>query len=456
MIKNKIKIFMAVIASIICMGAGMIIGTQSNAAVKNNPNSNVKGWNISAPETTRAPGSAFTYNVYPSTNKKSAWIYHIDVDPNMDYSTLNIPQTINGMTVTRLGWVYVPSKNDDFLDTDEFNQTIFGAIVEQCHGASGSYIPLGDNLRNRTYISMSVSSITIPNTVTQLQESTFSGIVNLREITIPDGVSVIPAELFYGCSSLESVKLPKALNSIDPSAFTDCHKLQNMELSNECQTFKIMNKSIVNKNDMSLVYCYASGDKYNIPKGIKTLKTFSFTNCTAKNIHIPASVKKIEQKAFHRSNGYSSRNISNMTVSKKNKVYAKDGQTIYNKKNKTLTVAIITGKPDETKYVMSNKVKKLTICQSTINMDEWEEAIENLYVSKNLKKVGFRGFGVVFNANNVYYTSKKVPKLLKTNKTWSPLPIFTNIHVLKEANAEYKKLYKKHHCLGNVDKWNTY
>ena len=218
MIKNKIKIFMAVIASIICMGAGMIIGTQSNAAVKNNPNSNVKGWNISAPETTRAPGSAFTYNVYPSTDKKSAWIYHIDVDPNMDYSTLNIPQTINGMTVTRLGWVYVPSKNDDFLDTDEFNQTIFGAIVEQCHGASGSYIPLGDNLRNRTYISMSVSSITIPNTVTQLQESTFSGIVNLREITIPDGVSVIPAELFYGCSSLESVKLPKALNSIDPSA----------------------------------------------------------------------------------------------------------------------------------------------------------------------------------------------------------------------------------------------
>ena len=77
MIKNKIKIFMAVIAFIICMEAGMIIGTQSNAAVKNNPNSNVKGWNISAPETTRAPGSAFTYNVYPSTDKKSAWIYHI-------------------------------------------------------------------------------------------------------------------------------------------------------------------------------------------------------------------------------------------------------------------------------------------------------------------------------------------------------------------------------------------
>ena len=43
----------------------MCIRDRSNAAVKNNPNSNVKGWNISAPETTRAPGSAFTYNVYP-------------------------------------------------------------------------------------------------------------------------------------------------------------------------------------------------------------------------------------------------------------------------------------------------------------------------------------------------------------------------------------------------------
>lgn len=101
---------------------------------KNNPNSNVKGWNISAPETTRAPGSAFTYNVYPSTDKKSAWIYHIDVTLIWIIQLLIFLQTINGMTLTRLGWVYVPKQNDDFFDTDEFNQTIFGAIVEQCHG----------------------------------------------------------------------------------------------------------------------------------------------------------------------------------------------------------------------------------------------------------------------------------------------------------------------------------
>ena len=323
--------------------------------------------------------------------------------------------------------------------------TIFGAWVEQCHGCPG-------------YCAASTrfTEMTIPDTITELQETAFSGMSKLEKVQIPDGVKVIPSELFYGCDRLKSVKLPKSMESFEPSALTDCHKLNKITLSGN-ESFSIKGKCLVSNKDKSVIFCFANGKKYSIPKGIKKIKKYSFTNCIVKTVHIPASVTMIEGAAFHRTNSYSSRNIQNVTISAKNKVYAKDGQTIYNKKDGTLTIAIVKGIKDKTKYVMSNKVKYLkNYSQSTVNMDEWDESIVNLYVSKNLKKVDEYGWGVVHNARNVYFTSRKVPKVSKKDPNYSNLPVFANIFVPKSANRQYRKLYKENKETEFVDGWKTY
>lgn len=444
MIKTIRKIIPAVAALIIGGISAFAFNAEAEASDVNKKQ--IEGWNTAVTETEVVTGSAFTYNAYVSEDNKRAWIYNIEVDEKTDSSNLVIPAAINGKTVTKLGWVNVPRITaDDYFD-EGFNRTIFGSWVEQCHGCPG-YCREASGIKY----------MTIPDTVTELQETAFSGMSNLGKVTIPDGVKDIPAELFYGCDKLKSVKLPESMESFAPSALTDCPKLNKITLSRKCTNYSVNGKCLVYNKDKAVVFCFATGKKYNIPKGIKKINMYSFTNCIIKTVHIPASVNLIEGAAFHRSNGYSSRNIQNITISPKNKVYAKDGQTIFNKKDKSLTIAVIKWKNNKSKYVMSDKVKVLkNYSQSTINMDEYEEHIDKLYVSKNLKRVEEYGWGVVQNSSNVYFTGKKVPKVSKKDPSYANLPIFTHIHVPKAADKQYKKLYRDNKMDDYVDKWSVY
>jgi hypothetical protein len=50
-----------------------------------------------------------------------------------------------------------------------------------------------------------LTSYTIPNSVTKIEHSTFSGCHHLTSITIPNSVTSIGWYAFYGCSSLTSI-----------------------------------------------------------------------------------------------------------------------------------------------------------------------------------------------------------------------------------------------------------
>ena len=195
--------------------------------------------------------------------------------------------------------------------------------------------------------------------------------------------------MFFGCDKLKTVKLPSGMSQLNPSAFDKCRKLSKMTISSKSKSFSVMDKCIVNNKDKSLVFCYASDKKYNIPKGVKVLKKNSFVGCRSKSIHIPASVKKIEGATFEDSYGKTLGKIHDVTVAKNNKIYARDGYTIYNKKDKTLSIAIAAynKKNEEYTYVMSNKVKRLTKEQNLVNIyaSLYGKALDKVYMSKKLK-----------------------------------------------------------------------
>ena len=56
----------------------------------------------------------------------------------------------------------------------------------------------------------SITSITIPDSVTSIGECAFRGCTNLESITIPDSVTSIGATAFSDCESLMSVSIGKA------------------------------------------------------------------------------------------------------------------------------------------------------------------------------------------------------------------------------------------------------
>ena len=74
----------------------------------------------------------------------------------------------------------------------------------------------------------SLTSITIPDSVTSIGTSTFNGCTSLKSVTIPDSVTSIGKNAFYGCTSLKSVTIGNSVTSIGQLAFYNCTSLTSV------------------------------------------------------------------------------------------------------------------------------------------------------------------------------------------------------------------------------------
>ena len=71
-------------------------------------------------------------------------------------------------------------------------------------------------------------STVIPNSVTSIGSSAFSGCSGLTSVTIPNSVTSIGNYAFYYCSGLTSVTIPNSVTSIGNYAFRDCSELTDV------------------------------------------------------------------------------------------------------------------------------------------------------------------------------------------------------------------------------------
>ena len=78
----------------------------------------------------------------------------------------------------------------------------------------------------------SLTSITIPNSLTSIGIYAFSDCSSLTSITIPNSVTSIKGYAFYKCSSLTSITIPNSMTSIGGSAFRDCSGLTSVTIPN--------------------------------------------------------------------------------------------------------------------------------------------------------------------------------------------------------------------------------
>ena len=77
-----------------------------------------------------------------------------------------------------------------------------------------------------------MTSITIPNSVTSIGNSAFSGCTSLTSITIPNSVTSIGPVAFGYCSSLTSITIPNSVTSIGNYAFEYCSSLTSITIPN--------------------------------------------------------------------------------------------------------------------------------------------------------------------------------------------------------------------------------
>ena len=101
----------------------------------------------------------------------------------------------------RFNGIYISSKMKSSLDHSH-------PYCELCMNLEGKAI----NKYNGTE-----EEITIPDGVTSIGLSAFSGCTSLTSITIPDSVTSIVYSAFYGCSALTSVTFKLDENNVENS-----------------------------------------------------------------------------------------------------------------------------------------------------------------------------------------------------------------------------------------------
>ena len=85
---------------------------------------------------------------------------------------------------------------------------------------------------NAFYGCSSLTSVTIPNSVTSIGDYAFDGCSGLTSVTIPNSVTAIGNSAFDGCSGLTSVTIPNSVTSIGESAFCGCSGLTSVTIPN--------------------------------------------------------------------------------------------------------------------------------------------------------------------------------------------------------------------------------
>ena len=81
------------------------------------------------------------------------------------------------------------------------------------------------------YNCASLTSVTLPVGIEQLENSAFNGCTALEAVTLPaSGLTVIGWSAFAGCSKLPSLTLPEGLQTIGQNAFYECHELAALHI----------------------------------------------------------------------------------------------------------------------------------------------------------------------------------------------------------------------------------
>lgn len=166
----------------------------------------------------------------------------------------------------------------------------------------GGYLDLHQAYHGAFEDEDSLTSVTLPNSVTSIGNSAFYSCSYLTRVTIGSGVTSIGEYAFYYCSNLTSITIPNSVTSIGGRAFSYCGLT-----------------SIV------------------IPNSVISIGDFAFCPCSSlTNVTIGSGVTSIGEYAFSAFNDNYYSNLLTITVSPDNLNYSSEDGVLFDKSKTVL------------------------------------------------------------------------------------------------------------------------
>lgn len=182
-------------------------------------------------------------------------------------------------------------------------------------------------LADKAFYEKHVTTVVVPDSVTEIGEACFSGDNYLVSLTLPDGLAELPPIALESCYSLMDFELPKGLKTIGASAlqaifylthltipagvtdieqmnFLMMHGLEEVSVAEGSTsfTYDAENGLLMTADKARLLHCFfhlAPQKEIILPEGMKTIDPFAFHyDVTVEKIVLPEGAETIGLLAF--------------------------------------------------------------------------------------------------------------------------------------------------------------
>ena len=210
-------------------------------------------------------------------------------------SILNIPETIDGKTVTAIG--DNAFQNNTAIRIAMLPDTVAsigGSAFEGCGNLT--IVSFGENLTEINGAAFagctSLKQIELPAGLTHLGDYAFSDCASLTQIELPESLPRLGFRAFNNCASLLRIELPEGLTCLDAGAFNNCTAVEYAYIPSTLEICEFGFEGPLNN-------C-ASLDDIEFGEGLSLIPEHLFNNCTGlTHIEIPDTVTSIGDSAFN-------------------------------------------------------------------------------------------------------------------------------------------------------------
>ena len=215
---------------------------------------------------------------------------------NLNYSSEN------GLLLSKNGDSIMCGVNGDVTIPSSVT-TIDERAFYNCSGLTAIMIPpsvtsIGDSA---FYGCRGLTSVIIPSSVTSIEASAFSGCTGLTSVVMHEGVMSIGRASFCGCSALSSLTMPSSVTNVCAKAFTECESIARVCVPS------VTNWSNIRFEDAEANPLHAGAmlfvggkevTELSVPEEAECINDFTFQGGLFKSVTLPSGVLNVAETAF--------------------------------------------------------------------------------------------------------------------------------------------------------------
>lgn len=213
---------------------------------------------------------------------------------------------------------------------------------------------------------------------------------NIESLKIPDNVISIYPKAFLNCINLKSIEFSKNMKNIGAGAFEGCCSLENIVIE-EGSSFKVINGILIDKTNKKAVRALNKDTltEVEVPNGVITICKKAFDRAKVQKIHLPMSIKTIEEGAF-----FLVQSLDQYIVDPKNTVFRAIGGVLHDRQGKEL-ISYAQGKSD-INYYIEDSVEEIGTQAFSCSGN-----LQSITFPSSVKKIGFKAFEYCINLENL-------------------------------------------------------